>query len=171
MFLVGLVAGILAQSTSLIADSLDMLADALAYAIGLFASDRDLRFKTIAATLSGGLLLILGFFVLFEVARRAWFGSFPESTTMIIVACISLMVNANVLRLLGRFRKGEAYLRATWIFTRADVIINCGVIFTGVLVALTHSRYPDLIVGFLIGLFVIKEAIEILRDAKKAEQN
>ena len=171
MFLVGFIAGILAQSTSLIADSLDMLADALAYAIGLWAGNRDSRFKNMAATLSGGLLLVLGIFVLFEVVRRAWFGSFPESSTMIIVASISLIVNANVLRLLGRFRNDEAYLRATWIFTRADVIINCGVIFTGVLVALTHSRYPDLMVGFLIGLFVIKEAFEILSSARKVKQS
>lgn len=171
MFIVGMIAGILAQSTSLIADSLDMLADALAYALGLFASNRGDRVKSMAATFSGGVLLILGIFVLFEVGRRAWYGSFPESTTMIVVAFISLVVNANVLRLLGRFRKGEAHLRATWIFTRADVIINCCVILSGILVALTHSRYPDLIVGFLVGLFVIKEACKILQDARKMRKN
>ncbi len=167
MFVIGLVAGLLAQSTSLIADSLDMLADASAYTIGLIAIGRSQRFKTLAATLSGSLLLILGIGVLVEVLRRAWLGSFPESTTMIIVACISLIVNASVLRLLSRFRQGEAHLRATWIFTRADVIVNLGVIISGILVALMHSRYPDLIVGFAIGLYVIKEAIEILSDARK----
>lgn len=171
MFVVGLIAGILAQSTGLIADSLDMLADASAYTIGLFVIGRSLRLKTIAATLSGGLLLILGFGVLLEVLRRAWVGSFPESTTLIVVAFISLIVNAIVLRLLSRFRKGEVHLRATWIFTRADVIANVGVIFSGVLVALTHSRYPDLIVGFAIGLYVIKEAFEILSDVRKAKRN
>lgn len=167
MFVIGLVAGLLAQSTSLIADSLDMLADASAYTIGLFAIGRSLRFKASAATLSGSILLLLGAGVLLEVLRRAWLGSCPESTTMIIVACVSLTVNASVLRMLGRFRKGEAHLRATWIFTRADVIVNLGVIISGILVALTHSRYPDLIVGFAIGLYVIKEAIEILGDAQK----
>ena len=166
MFVVGLIAGILAQSTSLIADSLDMLADAAAYTIGLFTIGRSLRFKAIAATLSGMLLLILGIGVLFEVVRRAWMGSFPESTTIIIVACASLVVNANVLRLLGRFRQGEVHLRATWIFTRADVIVNLGVIVSGVLVALTKSRYPDLIVGFFVGLYLIHEAYEILMDAQ-----
>lgn len=167
MFVVGLIAGMLAQSTSLIADSLDMLADAAVYTIGLFAIGRSLHFKSIAATLSGALLLILGIGVLLEVVRRAWLGSFPESTTMIVVACISLTVNANVLRLLGRFRKGEVHLRATWIFTRADVIVNLGVIISGGLVAITKSRYPDLIVGFFIGLYVVREAWEILSDARK----
>ena len=167
MFVIGLIAGILAQSTSLIADSLDMLADAAAYIIGLFAIGRSLRFKAIAANLSGTLLLILGIGILIEIGRRAWLGSAPESITMIAVACISLAVNVNVLRLLNRFRKGEVHLRATWMFTRADVIVNLGVIVSGALVALTNSRYPDLIVGFSIGLYVIKESLEILRDTRK----
>lgn len=169
MFVVGLVAGILAQSTGLIADSLDMLADASAYAIGLFVVGRSLRLKINATLLSGGLLLILGTSLLIEVIRRVVLGSIPESTTMITVACISLLVNATVLYLLKQFRKGEAHLRAAWIFTRADVIANLGVIISGILVALTHSRYPDLIIGFVIGLYVMKEALEILRDAQKAK--
>lgn len=166
MFVVGLIAGILAHSTGLIADSLDMLADASAYTIGLYAIGRSVRLKSIAATFSGSLLLVLGAGVLIEVIRRAWLGSMPESTTMIIVASISLLVNSNVLRLLSQFRKAEAHLRATWIFTRADVIVNFGVIISGILVALTHSRFPDLLVGFGIGLYVIKEAFGILKDAR-----
>ncbi len=49
MFVVGLVAGVVAESTGLIADSLDMLADALAYAIGLIAISRSAFFKARAA--------------------------------------------------------------------------------------------------------------------------
>lgn len=164
MFVVGLVAGILAQSTSLIADSLDMFADASAYTIALFAIGRSLYFKDMATTMSGSLLLLLGVGVLVEVIRRAWIGSFPESTVIIVIACISLVINTIVLRLLNRFRKGEAHLRAAWIFTRADIVVNLSVIISGILVTLTHSRYPDLIVGFAIGLYVVKEAIEILNS-------
>lgn len=163
MFVIGLIAGVLAQSTALIADSLDMLADASAYALGLWAVGRAIHFKTIIARLSGGLLLLLGAGVLFEVGRRMWLGSSPESSIMIGVACLSLVINTIVLMLLRKFREGEVQLRATWIFTRADVIANLGVILSGILVMLTKSRYPDLIVGFAIGLYIIKEAIEIFK--------
>lgn len=163
MFIIGMIAGVLAQSTALIADSLDMLADTLAYALGLWAVGRAASFKVIIARFSGGLLLLLGSGVLFEVGRRMWLGSSPESSIMIGVACLSLVINTVVLKLLQKFRKGEVHLRATWIFTRADVIANIGVIFSGILVILTKSRYPDLIVGFAIGLYVIKEAIEIFK--------
>lgn len=164
MFLVGLIAGILAESTSLIADSLDMLADASAYTIGLFAIGRSLQFKIRAARISGSLLLFLGLGVLAEVVYRGWLGSFPESHTMIIVAFISLTVNTYVLHKLGQLRQGEAHLRASWLFTRADIVVNIGVICSGILVALTNSRYPDLVVGFIVGLYVMKEAIGILKS-------
>lgn len=168
MFVVGMIAGLLAQSTGLIADSLDMLADASAYALGLLAVGRGVRFKAATATLSGSLLLTLGVVVLIDVGRRIWLGSFPESEIMIIVASISLVVNGTVLYLLSRFRNGEVHLRATWLFTRADVIANLGVIISGILIHLTNSRYPDLIVGFAISLYVIKEAFEILKSAREA---
>ena len=86
---------------------------------------------------------------------------------MIVVACMSLIINTIVLKLLKKFRNGEVHLRATWIFTRADVVANIGVIFSGILVLLTKSRYPDLIVGFAIGLYVIKEALEIFKESLK----
>ena len=170
MFVVGVVAGLIGQSSSLIADALDMLADASAYAIGLGAVGRSARFKAGAATLSGGLLLLLGILVVLDVVRRALVGSEPESVVMIAVAFVSFLVNANVLRLLGRYRQGEVHLRATWIFTRVDVIANIGVMISGLLVLLTGSRFPDLLVGGGIGIYVIKEAIEILSQAREARR-
>jgi len=168
MFVVGLVAGLLGQSSGLIADSLDMLADASAYAIALGAVGRSGRFKAGSATLSGVLLLLLGVGVLFDVGRRALLGSQPESLVMIAVAFVSFLANATVLRMLGRYREGEVHLRATWLFTRVDVIANVGVMLSGLLVLLTGSRFPDLVVGGAIGIYVIKEAIEILGEAREA---
>jgi len=168
MFIVGVVAGLVGQSSSLIADALDMLADASAYAIALGAIGRSTRFKAGAATLSGSLLLVLGVLVLLDAGRRALFGSEPESLVMMAVALLSLIVNATVLRMLGRYREGEVHLRATWIFTRVDVIANVGVMLSGLVVLLTGSRFPDLIVGSAIGVYVVKEAFEILSEAREA---
>jgi Co/Zn/Cd efflux system component len=168
MFVVGVVAGIMGQSSSLIADALDMLADASAYAIAHGAIDRSASFKACAATLSGSLLLLLGCAVLLDVGRRALLGSEPASLTMIGVAFVSFLVNASVLRMLGRYRQGEVHLRATWIFTRADVVANVAVMASGLLVLLTGSRFPDLVVGGAIGVYVIREAREILIEAREA---
>ena len=168
MAVIGGVAGWMGQSTGLLADALDMLSDATAYAIGLVAIGRGTRFKANAAWLSGSVLLVLGLGVLLEVGRRVFQGAEPLSGWMIGTACLSLVVNLTVLRLLAPLKSGEVHLRATWIFTRADVVANVGVIVAGILVLVLASPYPDYVIGTLIGLYVIKEALEILSDARNA---
>jgi cation diffusion facilitator family transporter len=170
MAVIGGLASWIAHSTGLLADALDMLSDATAYTVGLVAIGRSARFKANAAWLSGGALLLLGLLVLVEVARRVIYGAEPLSSWMIGTALLSLLVNVIVLRMLSPLKSGEVHLRATWIFTRADVVANIGVILAGVLVMSFGSPYPDFFVGALIGLYVMKEAAEILRDAGLARR-
>ena len=170
MFIVGITAGLIAGSSGLIADALDMLADATAYAIGLAAVHRGPRFKANAARASGCLLLVLGVGVLLDAGRRALFGEQPEGWIMIVVASIALIVNSTVLRLLSKQRNPDVHIRATVIFTRVDVIANIAVIVSGVIVIATGFRFVDLMVGAAIGAYVIKEAFEILGDAKEAKE-
>jgi Co/Zn/Cd efflux system component len=160
MFLVGTVAGIVGQSSGLIAD-------ASAYAIALLAIERSGLFKTRAAMFSGVVLLILGLGVLLDAGRRSIFGSSPAGAVMMAVAAISLLVNSTVLYLLSKQQKnGEVHLRATYIFTRADVIANLAVILSGAILLLAPFRYIDTIVGAAIGCYVIHEALEILGEAR-----
>ena len=170
MAVIGGVAGWIAQSTGVLADALDMLSDAAAYSIGLIAIGRTTRFKANAAWLSGSVLLVLGIGVLVEVGRRVVYGAEPLSGWMIGTALLSLAVNINVLRMLAPLKSAEVHLRATWLFTRADVVANVGVLLAGVLVLWLNSPYPDFVIGALIGLYVIKEAAGILNDARRARQ-
>jgi len=169
MFVVGAIAGLVAQSMGLLADSLDMLADTCAYVIGLVAWRGSAHVKASAAQFSGTLLLLLGLGTLLGVGWRVATGSEPEGYWMIGIAFIALIVNSTVLRLLGRFRQGEVHLRAAWLFTRVDVLANLAVIVSGVLVLLLRSPVPDWIIGAAIAGYVIKEALEILREARNAK--
>lgn len=168
MFAVEVTAGIIGNSMGLVAEGLDNLTDAAAYGIAMIAIGGSPMFKVRAATVSGSVLLLLGIGVLIEVGRRTLYGETPEGLLMVIVAAVSLAVNGTVLRMLGKYRDGDVHLRATWIFTRADVIANLALIVSGVVVLWTGFRAIDLIVGAGIGCYVIKEAIEILGDARKA---
>ena len=168
MAVVGGVAGWIAQSAGLLADALDMLSDATAYAIGLVAIGRSAQFKANAALLSGVVLAALGIGILVEVGRRVVYGAEPASLWMIGTAFLSLIVNLTVLKLLAPLKSGEVHLRATWLFTRADVVANVGVILAGALVLVSKMSYPDFVIGVLIGLYVIKEALEIVGDARQA---
>lgn len=168
MFVVGSIAGWIAHSSGLLADALDMLSDSFAYAITLVAIGRTAVFKARAATVSGWILAVLGAGVIVDTIRRA-FGS-EEALGWIMVGSsgLSLIVNMVVLRMLARFRRGEVHLRASWIFTRADVVANVGVILAAVLVLIFHNRWPDTVIGLVIGAYVIKEAFEILKEARES---
>ena len=171
MFIVGVTAGVIARSSGLIADGLDMLADAIAYAIALFAAGRTSLFKAHAARTSGFVLLALGIGVFGDVGRRILTGEPPEGWIMIAVASVALVVNANVLRMLSRQRNQEVHFRATVIFTRVDVIANIAVILSGITVIATGFRFVDLAVGAAIGAYIVKEALEILEQAREARND
>ena len=93
MFVTELTLGWLAQSTGLIADSLDMLADATVYGLSLYAVGKGVVKQAKAARVSGYLQIILGLGVLFEVIRRMVFGSEPQSTLIIVVGAVALLAN------------------------------------------------------------------------------
>ncbi|MEQ8692581.1 MAG: cation transporter [Pseudomonadales bacterium] len=167
MFVAEFVLGIIAQSTGLIADSLDMLADATVYAISLYAVGRATTVKTRAALLSGFFQIALAFGVAGEILRRVIWGSEPEALYMIGVSAIALVANVICLALLAKHRDGEVHMRASWVFSKNDVIANCGVIVSGVLVATLDSRWPDLAVGAIIVFVVMRGGINIIADARR----
>lgn len=163
MFVIELIWGWIAQSTGLVADSLDMFADAAVYGLALYAVGRAARLKTRAAHVAGWLQLILALGALGEVIRRTVLGSDPESTLMIGVGAVALVANVSCLLLIAKKRDRGAHMKASYIFSANDVLANLGVIVAGTLVHWTGSPYPDLIIGTAIGLIVMNGARRILQ--------
>lgn len=162
MFVVGLVGWRLAQSTALLGDALDMLADASGYAIAWLAVGGSAGRQRFAARWNGAMLIVLGIVLAGEVVHRWFVGEAPNGPWIAAFAALSLVVNGLVLRLLSGYRHSrEPHLRATWIDTRADVLVNIGVLVSGVLVALTGVRAIDLVAGAVLAVFVIHEGWEI----------
>lgn len=163
MFLAEIVGAFLADSSALLADSLDMFADAAVYGLALFGVHRARTTQLKAARLSGALQLLLALGALSEVVRRFLFGSEPEAPLMVIVALVALAANATSMWLLSHHRAGGAHMKASWIFTTNDVIANVGVILAGVLVRVLGSPLPDLVVATIIAFIVLNGAVRILR--------
>ena len=168
MFLVEFSAGLAAQSAGLLADSLDMFADACVYGLSLYAVGRAISLKARAARISGILQVLLGLGVLGEVGRRFFYGSDPQSALMMGIGALALLANLACLALLARHRNGEIHMRASWIFSTNDVLANLGVVLSGALVAMTASRWPDLVIGLVISTVVVRGGFRILREAKAA---
>ena len=170
MFFSEITLGFLAESTGLIADSLDMLADAGVYGLSLYVVGKGIERQSKAASISGVLQIILGIGVLLEVARRLIFGSEPESLLIVAVGVAALIANIYCLFLLSRHRDAGVHMRASWIFSTNDVVANLGVIISGLLVWALGSRYPDLVIGAIISAVVVRGGVIILHEAKEANE-
>lgn len=163
MFAAEFVGAFLADSSALLADSLDMFADAAVYGIALFGVHRARGSQLKAARVSGVIQLLLAVGALSEVIRRLLMGSEPEAGMMIAVALAALVANVTSMWLLARHRRGGAHMKASWIFTTNDVVANLGVIVAALLVRAFDSPTPDLVVATAIALVVFSGAIRILR--------
>jgi len=170
MFVLEICAGVYAQSTALIADSIDMLADAGIYAIGIFAVGRAVEAKNRAARLSGVFQILIGLGIIADIVRRYLTGSDPVSLYMLAVGFVALIANAICLKLIYKHRKGEAHMRASYIFSKNDVIANIGVIIAGAIVFYTHSPLPDLIIGSLISALVVWGGVVIIKDLTESKE-
>lgn len=166
MFFVEFIAGLLAQSSGLIADSLDMLADTLVYAVSLYAVGKAIKYKANAAIFNGTLQTVLALMVLADVLQRLIFGSQPNANMMLWVAGLALVVNVLCFALLYSSRNGDINIRASWICSRNDMLMNTGVIASALLVAQLDMAWPDLLIATVIALIVLRSAIRIIRDAR-----
>jgi cation diffusion facilitator family transporter len=166
MFLAEFSAGLLAGSTALLADSLDMLADAMVYALGLFALGRAAHWRARAALTSGMLQLVLGLVVGVEAGVKLFVDGLPDTVTMGVFGVIALLVNSVCFLLLSRYRDGDINLRATWICSRNDMLGNIGVLVAAGLVNWLGALWPDIVIGLLIAAVVVRSAVRVIREAR-----
>lgn len=167
MFVIELGVGLLADSTALIADSMDMLADAVVYAIGIYAVGKSFIHKANAAKVSGYFQLMLGVIILIDIIRRSIMGSEPVSYLMMGMGAVALVANVICLLIIRKHKDGDVNMRASWIFSSNDVVANMGVVAAGALVLWLDSRLPDLIIGVIVSIVVLCGAWTILKDANQ----
>ena len=161
-FVLEMGAGWLARSLGLVADSLDMLADALVYGLALYAVGRAAGTQQRVARAAGYLQLALAIGGFVETGRRFLYPEpSPRVGWMLGIAGLALLGNWATLHLLGRARPGQAHIQASQIFTSTDIIVNLGVMLAAGLVYLTRSPWPDLLVGLVVFGLVARGARQI----------
>ncbi|WP_158968121.1 cation diffusion facilitator family transporter [Paraglaciecola sp. L3A3] len=166
MFFVEFIAGWLAQSSGLMADSLDMLADAMVYMVGLYAVGKAIQYKAKAALFNGSLQLFLAALILLDVVQRLIFGSEPQTQVMLWISLLALAVNLFCFVLLSRYRSGDINMRASWICSRNDMIANVGVMISAGLVMWLDSAIPDLVIAIIIALVIIQSSLKIVNESR-----
>lgn len=165
MFLAEFVAGILAKSSALKADSLDMLGDAIVYGFSLYVLHRSYRWKSMAAFLKGMVIVGFAIFVLVETTFKVFSDFVPVAETMVHFGALAFAANLVCFYLLWKHREDDVNMRSTFICSRNDIISNSGVLVAAGLVWLLQSKWPDVIVGYSIALLFLFSAWPILVEA------
>ena len=170
MFVAELVAGLIAHSTALLADSVDMLGDAIVYGFSLYVIARAPLWQRRAALLKGLIMAGFGIGIAAEVASKLARGLTPEAGIMWAVALAALVANAYVLVRLWRHRADDINMRSAWLCSRNDVIANAGVLLAALGVGWSGSAWPDILVGLAIAALFASSAAGVIRDALAASQ-
>ena len=147
MFLVELVAGLLVHSTSLLADSADMFADAFVYGVSLVVVGKSTYDKARVSLFKGIIMSLLGLVALTEAVSKILSGTQPDHEVMGVIGFLALIANFTCAFLLLKHKDDDINMKSTWICSRNDVIANVGILVAAGLVYLTQSNLPDAIIG------------------------
>lgn len=165
MFVLEFGAGLYARSASLMADSIDMLGDAMVFGISLFALKRSLRWRAGSALVKGGFILLMGLGVLGEIAVKAYWGAPPVTSIMLLFGGMALIANLSCLALLWPYRRHDVNLASTFECARNDVVANVGVLVAAALVSMTASAWPDIAVAVVIAFMFLRSSLKVIAEA------
>ncbi|HEX4916647.1 MAG TPA: cation transporter [Limnobacter sp.] len=166
MFFIEVGASWSAGSVSLLADSLDFGGDAANYALSLFVLGMALQTRAKAALLKGVSMGLYGIGVLGFAALAAFQGEVPSYATMGVVGTLALAVNVGVAAIQYRYRNGDSNMRSVWLCSRNDAIGNLAVLAAALLVGVTQSAWPDLVVAALMASLGLTSSVSVIRQAR-----
>ncbi|GAA5018162.1 cation diffusion facilitator family transporter [Acinetobacter puyangensis] len=165
LFIVEVIGGIYAHSSSLWADALDFAGDSMNYAISLAVLGMSLYWRATVALLKGVTMASFGIFVLIKMCYAYTLGIVPEAMTMGLIGILALIANVICAVILYAFRDGDANMKSVWLCSRNDAIGNIALIFAAIGVFGTNSIYPDLLVALIMAVLGISAGYTVIKHA------
>lgn len=174
---VKIVSGFLFQFGSLLADGLqtfsDFVTDIVSFLGARFSKKQPTRnhpfgfgkVEYLTNLLVGILLFLLAIFIIYNGIRSSWH---IPSLSVLWLLLLCFVIKGIVLFFLYTVGKdiNSQLLITSFEESKMDMISSCGVVIAVILLQFSREvyilRYVDLIVGVIIGLLVLKTAIEIL---------
>jgi len=166
MFVLEIFSGLISGSQSLLADSLDFFADAANYGISLYVLSKSITLRAKASLIKGYTMGVFGVFVAVSTVYKVFFAVTPKAEIIGVVGFIALAANVFSAFLLYKYRKGDSNRASVWICSRNDAIANIAVIFAGLGVWITNTKWPDLTVAFIIASISLSGAYRIIKQAR-----
>ncbi|TAJ41813.1 MAG: cation transporter [Reyranella sp.] len=165
MFAVEIGAGLAAQSSSLLADSLDFLGDSANYGLSLFVLGMALHWRARASLIKAASMAAFGLWVAYVTIGHALAGTVPSAPVMGVVGALAFAANLGVAFLLYRWREGDSNMRSVWLCTRNDAIGNLAVLAAAAGVFGSGAGWPDYIVAAVMSGLALTGAVQVARHA------
>lgn len=167
MFFVIAGAALYGKSTSLLADSLDNLGDALTYGLSLYAVTRDATVKAKVALFKGLLIGLAGVAVIAQIIYKLYVPSVPIFEVMGGFSLLGLLANSLCLLLLWRHRHEDVNMSSVWECSRNDIAANLSVFVAAGAVWFTGSGWPDMVVAIGLVFLLIRSSGRVISSAFK----
>jgi len=175
--LVELAGGIWSKSLALLSDAAHMFTDTAALAIALMAihigkraADHKRtfgyhRFEILAAAFNAMLLFLVALYILYEAYLRLKAPPEIQSTTMLIIAVVGLIVNVISMRVLASGQESSMNVRGAYLEVWADMIGSVGVVAGAAIIKFTGWSWVDSAVAVGIGLWVVPRTWTLLKSS------
>ncbi|AZC39974.1 cation diffusion facilitator family transporter [Pseudomonas chlororaphis] len=164
-------------SLALLSDAAHMMTDALALAISLVAiqvgkraADRKrtfgyARFEILAAAFNAILLFVVAFYILFEAWQRLSAPAEIQSTGMLVIAVLGLIVNLISMRLLASASAESLNVKGAYLEVWSDMLGSIGVIVAALVIMYTGWGWVDSLVAAAIGFWVLPRTWTLLKES------
>ena len=162
--------GLLIGSAALLADAVDFLEDAAVLSLAIVALNWSISSRAKAGLVQGLAMGAVGIVAMVQIVRRLIEGGAPSAILMGSVALLALAVNVYCAYRLVRLRTGDASMRAIWLSSRNDAVLNILTAIAAGVIALTGSGWPDILVGATTAAINLWAVSEITGTALKELQ-
>ena len=180
LVLVKLVLGIASGSVAVLASAIDSILDSFVSLFNYFAIKKaeespDEKYpygkgkiQAIAGVIEGTIITLSGLFIIYEGIDKILH---KKETTLltpsIIAMSISIVVTFLLVRYLQKVAKetGNIVIKADAVHYQTDLLSNAAVLLSLILVKYTGLDWIDAVFGIAIGIYIIKEAYEIIDES------
>ncbi|MYZ42535.1 cation diffusion facilitator family transporter [Schauerella aestuarii] len=172
---VEVIGGLITGSLALLADAAHMFTDTAALAIALIAirlakrpadARRTFgyhRFEILAAAFNAGLLFAVALYVLYEAYRRFSDPPSIQTTGMLIVASVGLIVNLISMKLLQSGQGESLNVKGAYLEVLSDAIGSAGVIVGALVIRYTGWSWVDSLVAVAISVWIVPRTWLLLK--------
>jgi cobalt-zinc-cadmium efflux system protein len=168
---------LLSGSIALLSDALHNLSDTFATFIAYMAiriGKRNAnpkktfgykRAEILSALLNAVILIVMSVFLTLEAYKRFYDQHEINSMIMILVAMIGLLANIISASILKRDAHKNINIKAAYVHLLGDALTSLMVVIGGVLIRFRQIYWIDPLITVLISLYIVREALVILKQA------